>query len=264
MDISADGGSLLVAAAGDSAIASFVRDPATGTLGYLGCLSGETQSGPAGSDACSLVAGAASNGSDSGLNGMRDLELSPDDRSFYVAAQFDGSVAIFDRDHDRTFRLSGCVTGRLTLGACAPAASATASGDNSGLFDPETVAISSDGRSLYANVEADSAITHFSREPFPAAPPPDVTAPDTTITGRPKRNTKQRRATFSFISTESGSTFVCSLDFDGFTPCGSPTRTRKLRRRRHTFEVRAIDAAGNVDSTPATVKWKVRRHKRRR
>jgi hypothetical protein len=150
------------------------------------------------------------------------------------------------------------------VSACVAVDPATASGDNSGLADPETVAVSPDGTSLYANVELDSAVAWFSREPLVAGPAPDTIAPDTTITGRPKPNTKRRRATFSFISTESGSSFVCSLDFDGFQPCGSPVRTRKLRRRRHTFEVRAVDAAGNFDSTPATAKWKVRRHKRRR
>ncbi len=264
IDITADGGAVLVAAAADSAIASFTRDPATGTLGYLGCLAGEMQSGPAGSGACSLIPGASSNGAGSGLNGMRDLELAADDRSIYVAAQFDAAVATFDRDPDRTFRFSGCHTGRLTVTACAPVASATASGDDSGLADPETVALSPDGISLYANVELDSAIARFSREPTVAGPAPDTTAPDTTITRRPRPNSKQRRASFSFISTESGSTFVCALDFEGFLPCSSPVTTRKLRRRRHTFEVGAVDAAGNLDATPASARWKVRRHKRRR
>ena len=263
--ISTDGTQLLVGSGGDSAIASFTRDPASGDLGYLGCLSGEAESGPApGSGACSLTPSAAPGAVDSGLRGIRDLELAADDRSFYVAAQFDGVVAEFERDPGGTFRLSSCHSGRIGPAACQPIGSATASGDDSGLADPETVAITADGTSLIASVEADSALAGFAREPFVAPPPPDTLAPETTITRRPKPNSKKRRAIVSFISNEPGSSFECSLDDDPFFGCNSPLRTRKLRRRRHTFEVRAVDAADNADPTPARAKWKVRRKKRRK
>ena len=146
--------------------------------------------------------------------------------------------------------------------ACSPIPSATSGGDNSGLADPETLAVTAAGDALYANVEADAAIAHFDREPFVAPPPPDTTPPETAITGRPKPNTKHRRASFSFLSNESGSSFQCAIDAEQFLPCGSPHATGKLRRRRHIFQVRAIDASDNVDPTPATAGWKIRRHKR--
>jgi hypothetical protein len=190
--------------------------------------------------------------------------MAADGASFYVAAQFDGSIAGFDRSADGTFRMDSCHTGSLAVPACDPIPSATATGDNSGLADPETVAVTADGQALVTNVEADSALASFQREPFVAPPPPDTLAPETTIIERPRRNTLKRRATFSFISTESGSSFVCSVDGDAFLPCGSPTTTRKLRRRRHTFAVSAVDAAGNEDDTPAMARWKIRRHKQRR
>jgi len=33
----------------------------------------------------------------------------------------------------------------------------------------------------------------------------------------------------------------------------------KVRKGKHTFEVRAKDAAGNVDASPATDAWKVKK-----
>lgn len=93
-------------------------------------------------------------------------------------------------------------------------------------------------------------------EPPPAA---DTTPPETTITKAPKRRTKKRGAKFAFASSEPGSTFECKLDRGGFEACGSTLKLKKLKRRGHALQVRAIDAAGNVDATPASVKWKVKR-----
>jgi hypothetical protein len=52
--------------------------------------------------------------------------------------------------------------------------------------------------------------------------------------------------------------FECSLDNAEFTVCSSPINYRKLSLAWHTFRVRAIDQAGNVDPTPATREWYVR------
>jgi hypothetical protein len=37
-----------------------------------------------------------------------------------------------------------------------------------------------------------------------------------------------------------------------------------VKRGKHTFSVRATDQAGNVDATPATDTWKVKRKKRKK
>lgn len=76
----------------------------------------------------------------------------------------------------------------------------------------------------------------------------DVTPPDTTIVS-------QVGTTFSFTSSEPGSTFACSLDSSAFVTCTSPVSYGSLASGSHTFAVRATDAAGNVDPTPATVTW---------
>ena len=95
----------------------------------------------------------------------------------------------------------------------------------------------------------------------PPAPPggtADTTAPETTIGSGPKRKTKRRRARLEFSSSEPGSSFECSLDRKPFAACASPLKL-KVKRRKHRFEVRAIDSAGNADQTPASRKWKVRK-----
>jgi hypothetical protein len=102
--------------------------------------------------------------------------------------------------------------------------------------------------------------------PIPAC---DPNAPETTITGGPKNvvKTKKKRAkvTFTFASSEPG-TFECSLDGAPFTPCSSPsTHKVKAGRRKpknHTFQVRAIDAAGNADPAPAADEFKAKRKKK--
>jgi hypothetical protein len=94
-----------------------------------------------------------------------------------------------------------------------------------------------------------------------AAPPPDTTAPQTTIDRGPRRKSRSKRATFSFSSSESGSSFECSLDGTAYLRCSSPHRLRRLSVRRHSFDVRAIDAAGNVDTSSATYRWKVKRRR---
>ncbi|QRK12155.1 hypothetical protein JQX13_20200 [Archangium violaceum] len=85
----------------------------------------------------------------------------------------------------------------------------------------------------------------------------DHAAPDTTITSGPSDTTPENSATFTFDSNELGVTYECSLDGADFTPCTSPVTLTDLSEGEHTFQVRARDAAGNVDATPATRTWTV-------
>src|SRR2546428_4042939 len=92
-------------------------------------------------------------------------------------------------------------------------------------------------------------------DPTPALFPStiDTTPPDTTISASPPAVTNSINATFSFIATKPGSTFECKLDGASFTACTSPQNYSSLAASSHTFQVRAIDTAGNVDQTPATL-----------
>ncbi|MDA0165352.1 putative metal-binding motif-containing protein [Solirubrobacter ginsenosidimutans] len=62
--------------------------------------------------------------------------------------------------------------------------------------------------------------------------------------------------TFNFDNNETGSTFECRLDSAAFAPCTSGIVVDHLTAGAHTFEVRAIDLAGNVGAA-ASRKWSV-------
>jgi hypothetical protein len=97
------------------------------------------------------------------------------------------------------------------------------------------------------------------------APPAQPLPPETTLTQAPKKKvtTHRRRAAVTFaFSSSAGATFECSLDGAGYRPCTSPTKA-KVGKGRHTFAVRAVNSAGLVDPTPASVTFKVRLKPRR-
>jgi subtilisin-like proprotein convertase family protein len=86
--------------------------------------------------------------------------------------------------------------------------------------------------------------------------PRDTTAPQTKLTERPHRTTS-RKALFKFESSEARSTFQCKLNRGAWSSCSSPVTLKHLRYGRLRFKVRAIDAAGNLDNTPARARWRV-------
>jgi Big-like domain-containing protein/parallel beta helix pectate lyase-like protein len=84
-------------------------------------------------------------------------------------------------------------------------------------------------------------------------PPQDTTAPDTTISSGPDGPTSATTPTFAFDAGESGAAFACRVDSGAWADCTSPwTTTTALDDGEHSVSVRAIDAAGNTDATPAT------------
>ena len=90
----------------------------------------------------------------------------------------------------------------------------------------------------------------------------DTQAPDTTIDSRPSDPTTDASPRFAF-SSESGASFECQLEgpgqSPGFSACESPRGYAGLADGRYTFSVRARDAAGNTDATPASHAFTIQR-----
>ncbi|MBN2360275.1 MAG: S8 family serine peptidase [Deltaproteobacteria bacterium] len=92
--------------------------------------------------------------------------------------------------------------------------------------------------------------------PEPAAAP-DTSAPDTLLMSAPAALVASRQAIFEFTATELGARFECSLEAGAFEACTSPQYYLGLDTGGHAFRVRAIDAAGNTDPSPAWHYWTI-------
>lgn len=92
----------------------------------------------------------------------------------------------------------------------------------------------------------------------------DRLAPQTRITAGPRRVRRGRAAVFVLAASEEGARFECRLDGAPFAACAKRSAVRGLRAGRHSFEARAIDAAGNADPTPARNVFRVLGRAKRR
>jgi 6-phosphogluconolactonase (cycloisomerase 2 family) len=144
-EISPDGRFLYVTS-GDfhgATVARFSRDPFSGELTYIDCLTGELETGPAGSGACALIPSATKIGYGSGLDEPTGLAIAPDGTRVYVTAGLDQSVVTFARDN---------ATGALAFSSCISSnRKATACSQIPGQVLDEATAplLSADGKSLY-------------------------------------------------------------------------------------------------------------------
>ena len=100
--------------------------------------------------------------------------------------------------------------------------------------------------------------------PATGEPPPDTDPPDATIIKGAPNKTDKSKVKFKFTSDDPSATFECSLKGRGldqavkqFGDCDSPRKYKRLEEGKFTFQVRAFDAAGNVDPSPAKDKFKI-------
>ncbi|HEV2952314.1 MAG TPA: hypothetical protein VGZ51_09425, partial [Actinomycetota bacterium] len=88
----------------------------------------------------------------------------------------------------------------------------------------------------------------------------DSTPPETTILSGPPNPSIDDWATFEISSNEEVTYFECAIEFEPGTgpvweECFNPAQYVELEPGDHTFQVRAVDLALNVDPTPATYTW---------
>lgn len=128
--------------------------------------------------------------------------------------------------------------------------------ERTGCTSPYALTVPNDGTHTFAV----AAVDHFGNEDMSPATytwTVDSTAPETTITDPPTGTLYSSSLSIGFISSEVGSTFLCSRDGGEPFGCTSPELLEDLDDGPHTFTVAARDPSGNEDKTPATVTWTV-------
>lgn len=150
-------GRFLYVTSGDfhaSVVARFGRDPLSGTLTYLDCLTGDEAAGPAGPGGCALIPTASREGYGSGLYEPSGIAIAADGRRLYVTAAGDASLAAFYRDPATgALSFASCVSSNAKARGCARVSRAGRAFE--GLRSP---LISADGKYLYAVADrADTA-----------------------------------------------------------------------------------------------------------
>lgn len=148
---------LLAALVLSSSVSAAPRKPQPGTLtqlaGKRGCLVDRA------SKAGSCGRARALNGPGPFM-GSRAIAVSPDGKHVYVASSQSDAIAIFTRN-----RQSGALAQAKGTGGCVAAKAAFGCAPAIGLDEPNSVAISPDGRSLYATSRLGNSITTFVRNP---------------------------------------------------------------------------------------------------
>jgi DNA-binding beta-propeller fold protein YncE len=92
--------------------------------------------------------------------GSRAIALSPDGKHVYVASSSSNAIAIFSRE-----RKSGTLSQAKGSGGCVAAKAADGCARAVGLVQPNSVAVSADGRNVYATSRASGSVTSFRRNP---------------------------------------------------------------------------------------------------
>jgi DNA-binding beta-propeller fold protein YncE len=140
-----------------SVIARFSREPLTGTLAYVDCLTGDTEPSPTGVLSCAPIPGADHGGYGSGLNEPTGLVISANGRRLYVTTGLDQTLVTFARDP---------ATGALNFDGCLSTNDKTTHCQHisigrwgfEGLSEP---LLSPDGKFLYAGASRAGTIDTF-------------------------------------------------------------------------------------------------------
>jgi DNA-binding beta-propeller fold protein YncE len=219
---SADGKNVYAGSFLSNAIVVFARDPSTGALTQTSCVAEATEGSctPASAlggveglavspDGGSVYAGAAITGTVSGFTrdpssgaltqipptgvykgvvGADAVAVSPDNQSVYVAGGLANSIANFGRDP-----ATGVITQYQNTAACVTFPITNGCALGRAFSDPEGLAVSPDGTSLYVGAFASSAIDTFDRNTSTGAVLQKTNA-DGCITATPLKSCRVGRA----------------------------------------------------------------------
>ena len=144
--VTPDGRHAYATANASDAVLSFTRDPTTGQLTLLGCIAD--------------VAVPFLCGEGVALNGTNSVIVSPDGRNVYVSAGVSSSIAIFDRSPS-----TGFLTQKPGAAGCIKTAGGEGCASGIELASVSGLAMSPDGRNVYAAARADDSVLVFDRDP---------------------------------------------------------------------------------------------------
>ena len=119
---------------------------------------------------------------------------------------------------------------------------------------PSTTPPLADGAHSFA-VRATDEVFNLENPPATKSFTVDTAVPNATITKKPAKRFFKKRIKFKFATNEPGATFQCMLDNRAWQSCNKTFRFN-VKVGKHRLLVRAVDAAGNVDATPARYKYK--------
>jgi hypothetical protein len=125
--------------------------------------------------------------------------------------------------------------------------------DFTGAYSIEATPALADGTYTARAEQSDAGGTGFSSAntfSIDATPPPTP-----SIDSHPPALSNSRNAMLTF-SGETGASFRCRLDGTAFAPCTSPANYSSLADGPHSFDVKALDAAGN-ESGVANFNWTI-------
>ncbi len=171
--VSPDGRSVYAVANGDRALVRFDRNPegALSNPSCIGDVGGPADCGP-GNTA-------------QGLGGAFAVAVSPDGENVYVVSSSDDAIVTFDRAQDGALSNPSCIEDVPN-----PPAVAVCGSTAQGLDSARALAVSPDGKSVYALGNLDDAIVRFDRSadgalsnPSCVADPPDLAGCDSMTEG---------------------------------------------------------------------------------
>jgi 6-phosphogluconolactonase (cycloisomerase 2 family) len=168
--ISADGATVYGAGVHDAALTALDRDPVSGELSFVDCVTGKlSATSGEGGNCDQMVPGASTTGDRTALDDVFSVAVSPSGDYVYTVSEDEATIASFRRAASGAVSFASCVTGSSgsigTSGGCATTPYTATLGLTSGLGRLVDVAVSPDGRDVYAASEVDAAIAAFEQDP---------------------------------------------------------------------------------------------------